>query len=127
MKVPDYLSEIPFFARSSRLPATLPTPEAIESCKKVIKEGYGRRIIQFGQHFIVKHGTRVSVMEGQNLLYVKKTEAVPIPEVYALYTRINLDGRLATYIIMEYIPGKTLEAAWPNLSFHERHGVALQL
>ncbi|KGQ06282.1 hypothetical protein BBAD15_g8419 [Beauveria bassiana D1-5] len=81
MKVPDYLSEIPFFARSSRLPATLPTPEAIESCKKVIKEGYGRRIIQFGQHFIVKHGTRVSVMEGQNLLYVKKTEAVPIPEL----------------------------------------------
>ncbi|PQK15811.1 hypothetical protein BB8028_0006g01330 [Beauveria bassiana] len=62
-------------------------------------------------------------MEGQNLLYVKKTEAVPIPEVYALYTRINLDGRLATYIIMEYIPGKTLEAAWPNLSFHERHGL----
>ncbi|KAM3490108.1 hypothetical protein MY3957_006583 [Beauveria namnaoensis] len=127
MKVPDYLSEIPFFARSSRLPATLPTPEAIESCSQVIKEGYGRRIIQFGQHFIVKHGTRVSVMEGQNLLYVKKTEAVPIPEVYALYTRINLDGRLATYIIMEYIPGETLETAWSRLSLDEKHNLALEL
>ncbi|KAM3449655.1 hypothetical protein MY3296_006739 [Beauveria thailandica] len=127
MAVLDCLSEPPFFAPSLQLPATLPSPEDIESCNKVIKEGDGRRIIQIGEHFIVKYGTRVSVIEGQNLLYVKKTKAVPIPEVYALYTKLSPKGRMVTYIIMEYIRGETLETAWPKLSPDEKHNVALEL
>ncbi|KAM3551473.1 hypothetical protein ARSEF4850_007857 [Beauveria asiatica] len=127
MAVLDCLSEPPFFAPSLQLPATLPSPEDIESCNNVIKEGHGRRIIQIGEHFIVKYGTRVSVIEGQNLLYVKKTKAVPIPEVYALYTKLNPEGRMVTYIIMEYIRGETLETAWPKLSPDEKHTVALEL
>ncbi|OAA44101.1 phosphotransferase enzyme family protein [Beauveria brongniartii RCEF 3172] len=127
MAVLDCLAEPPFFAPALQLPATLPSPEDIESCNKVIKEGYGRRIIHIGEHFIVKYGTRVSVMEGQNLLYVKKTKTVPIPEVYALYTKLNLEGKTVTYIIMEYIRGETLETAWPKLSPDEKRNVALEL
>lgn len=45
---------------------------------------------------------------------VKSTTSIPVPAV----RRIISDGpRLDHYLVMEYIPGQTLEKSWDQLSF----------
>lgn len=48
--------------------------------------------------------------EGRTMMYMRQMVGVPVPQVYALFdnpvTKKN-------YIIMEHVPGTTLEALWP--------------
>lgn len=107
--------EIPFYA--SDLPCPIPTIAEIENTSDVLS-GYGeRKIVAVGQHFVVKFGLGVELLEGENMLFARENTNVPIPRVYALYSDPST-GR--NYIVMERIIGQTLLSAWPQLTALEK-------
>lgn len=65
------------FATSSILPNPLPTTEASTASQHALQEYSGRRIIRVGDCFIVKYGASVSLVEGENMLFVKRTSSIP--------------------------------------------------
>ncbi|CRL23602.1 unnamed protein product [Penicillium camemberti] len=46
----------------------------------------GRRIVGVGQHFVVKFGLGVDLIEGENMLFVRENTDIPVPRVFALYS-----------------------------------------
>ncbi|KAG9241587.1 kinase-like domain-containing protein [Calycina marina] len=115
---------LPFFATSDRLPAPLPTIEAIITSPDVVQESTGRRVVRVGHHFLVKYGLNVTLIEGENMLFVGQYSSIPIPHVYAIYadnhTRVN-------YIVMENVEGQSLASCWTTLSTTAKTAVAERL
>ncbi|KAE9380835.1 phosphotransferase enzyme family protein [Stipitochalara longipes BDJ] len=122
------LGALPFFAAPDLLPAPLPTMEAITTSQDILKEFTGRRIVRVGTHFIVKYGVNVSVTEGENMLFVKQFSTIQIPTLYAIYSS-HYDGesRPTNYIVIENIPGDTLESRWVSLDEEAKSAIAGQL
>ncbi|KZZ90003.1 phosphotransferase enzyme family protein [Moelleriella libera RCEF 2490] len=121
------MDELPFFASESRLPSPLPPSEVIESSGEVIKESSGRRIIRFNKFYVIKHGLKVSLTEGQNMLFVRRTTSIPVPEVFALFSKKDDAGRSVKYIIMENIPGCSLDTAWTRLDSTDKVKISNQI
>lgn len=111
----DRVFELPYFAPRHRLPAPLPTQAAIEASGQVLQECTGRRVVLYDDCYIVKYGANVSLTEGENLLFVRETQAVPVPEVFALYSTTDERGHSIKFIVMEYIPGQGLNTLWTRL------------
>ncbi|KZZ98342.1 phosphotransferase enzyme family protein [Moelleriella libera RCEF 2490] len=110
------------------LPAPLPTTETIAASQDVLQEYTGRRIVRVGDHFVVKYGAAVSLTEGENMLFVKQSSTVPVPTVYAIFSRRDEDKKFPTnYIVMENIAGETLEACWSTLDTQAKADVAGKL
>ena len=78
--------ELPFFAPDSRLPAPLPSPDDIETKGEVLQNYTGRRIVRCRNCYIIKFGSNVSLIEGENMLLVRQTQSIPVPEIFALYS-----------------------------------------
>ncbi|KAI8623547.1 kinase-like domain-containing protein [Xylariaceae sp. FL1651] len=99
--------QLPYFAPLSSLPAPLPSFEEIKS---VAPSSYSldRLIIPIGQHFVVKLGTGIRTLEGENMLFVRNHSNVRVPTVYAIYKHGDV-----TVIIMEQIQGKPLSSVNP--------------
>lgn len=123
----DKAFQLPFFAPESRLPAPLPSAEAIEKSEETLQEQTGRRIVRLGNSYIVKYGLNVSLTEGENMLLIREIGSIPIPEVFALYSITNADGRSVNYIIMENIVGQRLDTIWIRLCSSEKKEIASQL
>ena len=70
----------------SLLPDYLPATEAIMSSNDVLHESSACRIVRVGVHFVDKYGVGVSLIEGENMLFVKQFSGVPVLEIYALYS-----------------------------------------
>lgn len=107
--------DIPFYATD--LPCPLPTDAEIENAPDISMIYGGRRIVEVGQHFVVKFGLGVDLIEGENMLFVQENTKIRVPRVYALYT--NSESR-KKYIVMERIFGQTVRSAWPNLAPSEK-------
>ncbi|OAA66261.1 Protein kinase-like domain protein [Cordyceps fumosorosea ARSEF 2679] len=60
--------------------------------------------------------------ERGNLELVAQRTEVPVPRVYDFYAKGEFE-----YLVMEKMPGVTLESAWPDLSDAEREDVADQV
>ncbi|KAG8410761.1 hypothetical protein J3458_016858 [Metarhizium acridum] len=118
---------IPYVAASDRLPEPLPTDATIRCSSKVLKAGYGRRIVRVGEHFVVKYGVLVSLTEGENMLFVRETCDISVPQVFALYSRIDPSGAKVSYIVMEYIRGKSLDSRWDTMSAADKSNTSQQL
>lgn len=117
----DACLKAPFFAPEERLPAPLPTREAIISAEVVLEEYTGRRVVQLGTSYIVKYGSNVTLTEGENLLFLKETRTIRVPEVFALYSEDHAaSGRKVNYIIMECISGSSLDKCWDKLASADR-------
>ncbi|EFY94526.1 phosphotransferase enzyme family protein [Metarhizium robertsii ARSEF 23] len=118
---------MPYFAAPGRLPEPLPTDAIIKCSSDVLKAGYGRRIVRVGQHFVVKYGVLVSLTEGENMLFVRETCDISVPQVFALYSRIHPGGTKVSYIVMEYIQGKSLDNFWDTMSAADKSNTSQQL
>jgi hypothetical protein len=106
---------LPFFRNSSELPAPLPTKQEIHDSATILKGTEiwpTQKVVVVGQHFLVKYGSRTSQIEGDNLLFVEQNLRIPASRLYAMWQ--ELDGVM--YVIIEFIPGDTLESLWPNLT-----------
>ncbi|KAH6617608.1 kinase-like domain-containing protein [Chaetomium tenue] len=113
---------LPYFAPQSVLPAKLPTIEEILKGKKIPSAHYV--VARVGEHFVVKYGENVQLQEGENMLFVRQCTSVPLPTVYALYHDEKTNWN---FIVMEYIPGRSLSSAWKDMTASEKATVALQL
>jgi hypothetical protein len=124
--MPDVVS-LPYFAPAESLPAPLPSKAEILAATDVLKEC---RVVRIEPHFIVKLGSRTDAIEGQNMILTARHTSVRVPAVYAIYTDPELDatkGFQETFIVMENIPGQSLENVWPTLSPNERTDVTTTL
>ena len=119
---------LPFYATPSVLPDPLPTTEAIVSSRDVLKEHSGRRIVRVGAHFIVKYGAGVSLTEGENMIFATEFSKIAVPDVYALYSTQGEGQEHSTnYIVMDHVPGETLESRWASLDADSKVAVSEQL
>ncbi|PMD13787.1 hypothetical protein NA56DRAFT_682846 [Hyaloscypha hepaticicola] len=124
----DSLPSLSFFAAPDLLPAPLPTIEAIEASQDLLKEHDGRRVVRVGTHFVVKYGADVALTEGENMLFLKQLSTIKIPDVYAIYSRINVKIKLPTnYIVMENIDGECLDSCWASLDTQAKTAIVDQL
>ncbi|KAF7712790.1 Uncharacterized protein PECH_002803 [Penicillium ucsense] len=114
--------EIPFYADD--LPCPLPSSAEIENAPDISLQYGGRRIVAVGQNFVVKFGLGVNLIEGENMLFVRKNTNVPVPRVYALYSDTNTGNN---YIVMERIIGQSLLSAWPQLTTLEKKRILSDL
>lgn len=117
----------PFFAPRDRLPAPLPAPEDLANAGEILKErGPGRRIVRIGS-YVVKYGPEISLLEGENMLFLRDALGSCIPEIFALYSDKDAAGETVNYIVMEYIPGENLQNFWKGLGPEDRENIAGQL
>jgi len=57
---------------------------------------------------VVKYGSTISVLEGQNMLFISQNSGIRVPRVYDIYTVAETQK---TYIGMEHIKGEALRSA----------------
>ncbi|KAG6301090.1 hypothetical protein E4U09_005903 [Claviceps aff. purpurea] len=111
---------LPYFAPQSRLPIPIPSVQDIEREAVVFYEQTGRRVSRYGKHFVVKYGPNVSLTEGENMLFVRHTQPLLAPEVFALFSVENTDCGRVNYIIMENVVGDGLDQVWATLDTPEK-------
>ena len=114
---------LPFYCDQSIRPAPLPTTVEIENATCTMVDG-SSRVVRVGDHFVVKYGPQVHrrIQEGLNMIFVNQNLEVPIPEVYALYKE---NGN--AYLVMQYVPGQTLEHLWSTLHTSEQRAILRKL
>ncbi len=122
LDIGDTPLELPYYASS--IPWPLPTKAKIESSPSVKEYEYSGDVVRVGDHFVVKYGPQVNLLEGENMLFIRKTTHVPIPQVYALYS--DADTKI-NYIVMEFVKGVTLAAIWSSLSTEQIHLITIKL
>ncbi|KAK4148516.1 kinase-like domain-containing protein [Chaetomidium leptoderma] len=115
---------IPYYAPAELLPAPLPTKAEILASKKRLSAPHETDVFRVGEHYAVKYGRRVNLQEGENMLFVRQSTSIPIPNVYALFTD---EATKWSFIVMEYIPGRNLEYTWDKLSPAEKTAIVSQL
>jgi hypothetical protein len=115
---------LPYYAPAQLLPAPLPTvAQILDSTNFMVRYGEAP-IVRVGEHYVVKYGKRVSLQEGENMLFVRESSNVPVPTVYALF---HDEKTNRNFIIQEYIPGKILDGVWAILSDDQKTNITLQL
>jgi len=115
---------MPYYAALNLLPTPLPTNAEIELLRVATSSDEARCILFFPPHFVVKYGSIISLVEGQNMLFVSQRSNVRVPRVYAIYTEA---ATKINYIIMEYIEGETLQSAWLTLNSLDKVQIASNL
>jgi len=80
----EFCFEMPYYAASNLLPAPLPTNAEIELLRVATSSDEARCILFFPPHFVVKYGSIISPVEGQNMLFVSQRSNVRVPRVYAI-------------------------------------------
>jgi len=76
---------LPYIVDSSSLPAKLPTVAEILSSEDILCDQGSRKVVGVGQHFVVKYGSQIDVMEAENMLFIQQTTSIPVPRVYAIF------------------------------------------
>lgn len=77
------LSSYPYYAPS--IPCPLPTISKIDAAPDISLAYGGRRIVEIGQHLVVKFGKGVDLIKGENMIFVRENTNIRVPQVYALY------------------------------------------
>ncbi|KAI6815630.1 hypothetical protein KC315_g7744 [Hortaea werneckii] len=75
---------LPYYAPD--LPSTLPTEAEIENASDLREYCFkGRRVVTIRDHYIVKYGSDVNLLEGDNMLFVRDSTNIRVPRVYAIH------------------------------------------
>ncbi|KAF5017922.1 hypothetical protein F66182_10118 [Fusarium sp. NRRL 66182] len=105
----------------------LPTPNDVASGESLPNTG-SASLVRIRQSFVMKYGSEVRPTEAHSMLYVAKHISVAVPKVYAIYQRNEEEeDSVVTYILMQYIPGKTLKALWTELDKARKTSIAKAL
>ncbi|CAK4025435.1 Hypothetical predicted protein [Lecanosticta acicola] len=107
---------IPYYALDT--PVSLPTEEEIAASPEIRPLYTGRRVVQVNTHIVAKFGINVDLAEGTNMMFVQQNTNIPVPRVYALYSKAGIN-----YIIMQRIPGQSLQELWPQLDAVDKESV----
>ncbi|KAH7395041.1 hypothetical protein DE146DRAFT_68374 [Phaeosphaeria sp. MPI-PUGE-AT-0046c] len=118
---------LPFVAAPSQLPTSLPTEEDIVNATNVLSlEHSSTLVVGVGSYFVVKHGQRVSEIEGQTLLFLEqyRSSSLVVPILYAMY-RLPSKGDMC--LVMQRLPGDTLEHIWSELDEEKKSDICTRL
>ncbi|KAI9662264.1 MAG: hypothetical protein M1821_008431 [Bathelium mastoideum] len=114
---------LPFYADPAVVPEALPTVEQIECAHEVLSDTAGRKVVGIGDHFVIKYGLQVDLVEGKTMLYLQESTTIPVPRIFALFQGTNTKN----YIVMERIIGTTLEEEWSHLDQSMKESIASML
>ncbi|KAH8902418.1 kinase-like protein [Coniochaeta sp. PMI_546] len=108
------------------LPAPLPTLADIKSAQGSDNLDVQSRhtIVRVNSHFVVKYGRNIEFLEGENMVFVRESTNIRVPKLYAMFAEVSTDIR---FLVMEYIPGKTLGRRYKELDRNQKQLVAVQL
>jgi thiamine kinase-like enzyme len=120
----NFRPNLPFYCDKAALPEELPTIEQIDQAQEELSHTAGCKVVAIGNHFVIKYGLQVDLLEGETMLFLKESTSVPVPRIYALFQ--DPDNK-QNYIIMERIMGSTLEKEWPNLDEAAKDSISSQL
>lgn len=111
---------LPF--HNDNIPA-LPYVDEIRRCTTIIKERIYSKVVAVNDKIIVKYGGGIETWEGQALLYLEReVPNVPAPRLYAMYQDTE-----ETFLVMQRLPGVTLDNIWTSLTETEKNSIVEQL
>lgn len=120
--------QLPYFRNPNQLPRALPTTKDIKAgCvvptnRENFISGDRGHVVVVGDCFLVKYGPYIRENEGYALLFLEKYPFIPAPQLYAMYRE---DGIL--YLVMQFIPGRSLLSVWEELSESQKIYICDQL
>jgi hypothetical protein len=97
----------PYYADPATIPANLPTIDEIGAAQDILKDTTARKVAAIGDHFVVKYGPQVDLLEGETMLFLQNSSSIPVPRVCALFQ--SPDNTVKS-IIMEHIHGQDLSS-----------------
>ncbi|KAL7938312.1 kinase-like domain-containing protein [Trichoderma chlorosporum] len=91
---------------------------------EVLHSVFDHRLIKrFGENKVRKSGPMLRPYEAETMKFIAEKTTIPVPKVYDTDWQ---DGNM-TAILMEYIPGKTLDKVWDDLDKEQKMSIALEL
>lgn len=124
---PDWTPvSLPFIKHPDQLPCRLPNERQITEGTVLRGDASHHCVVSVCEHFVVKYGRHVSEVEGQNLLFLERyTDAcLNAPTLYAMWRMVST-GHIC--LVMQRMPGESLETLWPQLTEEERSAVCARL
>lgn len=118
---------LPYLKAPDQLPAPLPTESRFfESTTVFRNDASYHRVVAVEPHFIVKYGRGVKEIEGQVLLFLEHhlNYSYNLPKLYAMY-HIASTGHVC--LIMQRMPGVSLDRLWPTLKELEKSDICAKL
>ncbi|OBS24502.1 hypothetical protein FPOA_05043 [Fusarium poae] len=104
----------------------LPTPNDVESGEPLPNHNGSADLVRVREKFVMKYGSEVRPIEAHNMLYVAKHTSVVLPKVYSIYQQRE-EHNVITFILMQYIQGKTLKELWAELDKTRKTSIAKTL
>ncbi|KAL4789167.1 hypothetical protein BDV19DRAFT_374550 [Aspergillus venezuelensis] len=84
----------------------LPTVTEIEASTDLLSlPEADTKVVRVNEHFAVKMGHGVDLIEAKNIKFLAANSKVPVPKVHAAFKDPATNK---AYIIMQYLPGDTL-------------------
>ncbi|KAL4989673.1 kinase-like protein [Aspergillus falconensis] len=100
----------------------LPTIAEIEAATELISTpDSSAKVVRVNERFAVKMGHGVPLIEAENMRFLATNSKVPVPKVHEAFRDPDTNK---TYIIMEYLPGDTLQKLLPSLNQVEKAAIS---
>ncbi|KAG7445223.1 uncharacterized protein BT62DRAFT_1006907 [Guyanagaster necrorhizus] len=87
---------------------------------------YGSRAVRIGARSLLK---QTSIVEIKAMASVSRLTSLLVPRLHHICVDHNVqpDGRQICWVIMEYMPGRTYDNAWPSLISKQRNRIQEQM
>ncbi|OAF61864.1 hypothetical protein VC83_01461 [Pseudogymnoascus destructans] len=96
----------------------LPTIEEIKAASELLSQpNMSTKVVKINDRIAVKYGCAVSLLEAETMKFVALNSMVPVPKVLAAFAEEETSLK---FIVMELVPGRTLEALLPTLNAKEK-------
>ncbi|KAL7947775.1 kinase-like domain-containing protein [Trichoderma barbatum] len=89
----------------------------------VLHSAYEREVTLYGYKKVRKRGASLRASEAETMKFIAENTTIPVPKVFDTDWQ---DGRM-TAIIMEHVPGKTLDKIWDDLNHEQKISISLEL
>lgn len=90
---------------------------------EVLYTFHSRKIVRISEDLVVKKAGDLRAHEASNLRYIAANTTIPVPKVHD----VRWEDDTVVGIVMDYMPGKSLEDVWDTLSPDQKQSIAEQL
>ncbi|OAA66002.1 Protein kinase-like domain protein [Niveomyces insectorum RCEF 264] len=97
------------------------SPDELKNAKRF---GTFAPVYQIDDRTVVKTGESVALTEAETMAFARQHTTIPVPDVHNAYTD-ETSGYAC--IVMDFVPGRTLDEAWPTYTEADKDAVLAQL